>query len=426
MGAKRIVKDYADHLAELSTHDFCPWANRYVYWLKEPVGWFVLATIISVMVGAFLSPLGWTMAAGLFSLLLLGLGFPWLATRTVSCELTPTQRELHEGDQAFLELQVRNRLPLPVAGLSIEGYLSQPVGGNGALDETPVADVRLARVPALSRATFRLPIRPEYRGRYPIVRPRMACAFPFGIWTARREIQLVRSVTVWPLLIPISSEFEVAGAQMAEVGCGSRPTTHGDFFGVRGFRRGDTLKSIHWVQSAKLDSLVVCERGGPQQQPVEVRLSTTRGLGAAPQARENLAWRVRIAASLVDMLNARHLPVRLLIDDRQVSLSNGATARHEAWNALADIPLDPIAEPAVSHATNAVVPNSLASCIAITAQAANGSPLADGLVRVAIEQPRSGLRQLAQQDDSLINLDQDITSQLDRLMMEALRGNQAA
>ncbi|MEM6471796.1 MAG: DUF58 domain-containing protein, partial [Planctomycetota bacterium] len=33
------------------TTDFCPWANRFVYWLKEPVGWFVIATAISVLVG---------------------------------------------------------------------------------------------------------------------------------------------------------------------------------------------------------------------------------------------------------------------------------------------------------------------------------------------------------------------------------------
>ena len=35
--------------ARLLTTDFCPWANRFVFWLKEPVGWFVLATAISVM-----------------------------------------------------------------------------------------------------------------------------------------------------------------------------------------------------------------------------------------------------------------------------------------------------------------------------------------------------------------------------------------
>ena len=66
----------------VANHDFCPWANRYVYWLKEPVGWFLIATLASLLVGAFLSPIGWSVAAGLAAILALGLGFPWLAVRT--------------------------------------------------------------------------------------------------------------------------------------------------------------------------------------------------------------------------------------------------------------------------------------------------------------------------------------------------------
>lgn len=42
------------------TTDFWPWANRFVYWLKEPVGWFVLATAVSIMImiGLYLAPIG--------------------------------------------------------------------------------------------------------------------------------------------------------------------------------------------------------------------------------------------------------------------------------------------------------------------------------------------------------------------------------
>ena len=34
-------------VARFLTTDFCPSANRFVYWLKEPVGWFVLAASVS-------------------------------------------------------------------------------------------------------------------------------------------------------------------------------------------------------------------------------------------------------------------------------------------------------------------------------------------------------------------------------------------
>lgn len=417
---RRIV----NWITHASSHDFCPWANHYVYWLKEPVGWFVLATLTSLLVGAFLSPLGWTVAAGLVAILLLGLGFPWLATRSVTCQVRPVRAELYEREESSLELVVRNRLPIPLAGLRIEGYLSLPPAEQEQDSTSIVANLGLAGVPALSCAKYRLPITPEYRGRYPVEPPWLACAFPFGIWTARRTIKSIKPVVVWPLIIPILSEFEVAGGQLAEVGFGQRATVHGDFLGVRHFQRGDSLKSIHWVQSAKLDSLVVCERGGPQQQPVEIRLSTSRGLGTASAARENLAWRVRVAGSLIDLFTSRHLPFRLLIDDQLQAHAFGVRDGRHAWTVLADVPLDPPARQSETHKpTNTA---ASANCIVISAQSADGSSLTDDLVRVDIQQLSRGFRRHSKSDFCLLNLDQDITSQLNHLLMEALRGNQAA
>ena len=114
-----------DRVYALSNRDFCPWANRYVYWLKEPVGWFALALVASLLVGAFLSPLGWSVAAGLATVIVLGLSFPWLATRCVRCKLRPVDFELRERQDTFLSFSVTNYLPLPITGLRIEGYFSQ-------------------------------------------------------------------------------------------------------------------------------------------------------------------------------------------------------------------------------------------------------------------------------------------------------------
>ena len=124
-----IVRDEPrDHvwLSRVMTTDFCPWANRYVYWLKEPVGWFALALVVSVLVGAFVSPLGWSVGAGLATVIVLGLGFPWLATRCVRCHLQPVDWELQERQESHLSFTVANYLPLPVTGLRVEGYFSEP------------------------------------------------------------------------------------------------------------------------------------------------------------------------------------------------------------------------------------------------------------------------------------------------------------
>ncbi len=128
-------------LAQIVNSDFCPWANGYVYWLKEPVGWFVLAMMASVLVGLFVSPMGWSLAVGLLSLITLGLVFPWLATRCVLCRLRPVNDVLHERQELEFELSVRNYLPVPVVGLVLERFFDAvdvpAAGGTLAVVQAP-------------------------------------------------------------------------------------------------------------------------------------------------------------------------------------------------------------------------------------------------------------------------------------------------
>ncbi len=127
---------YEQFISRLLTTDFCPQLNRYVYWLKEPIGWFALAAVASLLVGAFLSPIGWTLAAGLTALILAGLALPWIAVRFSECRLEPINEEFSEMESNQLLLTVRNRLPIPLWGLMIKGYLQRPLNST-VLSATP-------------------------------------------------------------------------------------------------------------------------------------------------------------------------------------------------------------------------------------------------------------------------------------------------
>jgi uncharacterized protein (DUF58 family) len=421
MAIVREVPSVPSRLSSLLTTDFCPWANRFVYWLKEPVGWFVLAALASILVGAFLSPVGWTLAAGLASVLAFGIGFPWLATRCVWCRVHPVHGELHEREVSYLQLSIRNYLPLPIMGLMVEGYLT----ASFAKDETlglllDMPEAALERIPAFSTATYRLTISAEYRGCYPKQAPKITCSFPFGIWTARREIGDWGPVTVLPLLIPISEELEFAGDQLSELGVGNRASTHGDFLGVRNFRRGDSLKNIHWAQSARQDQFVVCERGGPQNQAIELHLSTTRCQGTITESRENLAWRVRIASSLVELLSARHLPYRLIVDGSFCGLSDSASGRKLVLQQLAEIPLDgQLVLNEQDHTGMDSQKRSGASWIAISRPSDSVSSQPASCVNVEIGLHSKGLRQ-RRNNARLIDLDDDITGQLNGWLSETV------
>jgi len=45
-----------DKTAAVFQHDFCPWANRWVYWLKNPLVGLTVATFTAAFVGAFVNP----------------------------------------------------------------------------------------------------------------------------------------------------------------------------------------------------------------------------------------------------------------------------------------------------------------------------------------------------------------------------------
>jgi uncharacterized protein (DUF58 family) len=184
-------------LSRILTTDFCPWANRFVYWLKEPVGWFALATLISVLIGLYLSPIGWTLAASLTAIMVTGIAWPWIAVRVTQCGLQPGMEAVHEDTACRMVVSVRNRIPIPVWGLAIEGYLDSQAS------DVAKPTVGLACVPPLCCADYSVNVTPSLRGHYPITKPQVTCSFPFGIWTARRELVELKSLTVWPKIYPV-------------------------------------------------------------------------------------------------------------------------------------------------------------------------------------------------------------------------------
>ena len=343
----------SDWLVRFLTSDFCPGFNRYVYWLKEPIGWFVLATAVSGIVGQWFNPVGWTIAAALLATIAVGVAWPWFAVRAVVCELRPEREGVHEGEPCRMIFVVRNRAPIPVWGLAVEGYLDR-IGS-----EVPPT-VGLASVPPLCVADYPVTVTPSIRGRYPIQPPQAVCSFPFGIWTARRPLAAVRPLTVWPRVYPIAGSCPCVGTANADWGEGQRGGQSGDFVGVRPYRRGDSPKQIHWVQSARADRWIVTERGGPQTVDVELTLDVAgrgperpggggstgdrgstgewRSTWSDSEVRESLAWRVRVAASLIVTLRNEGVPLRVRLGDQLLRCGPGTRGNRQLLDALADIP----------------------------------------------------------------------------------------
>ena len=343
-------------LVEGLNYDFCPWANKYVYWLKEPVGWVVIAIGISVLVGLYVSHVGWVLAAAATAILVLGMAWPAIVVFGASCRLAPVRSGVHEEDACDLRLTVRNRLPIPLWGVAIEGYLD--------CDSDNIAPtIALASVPPLSTASYKLPVHPAMRGNYPIIQPKIASSFPLGIWTAHRDLLDVQRLKVWPKVFSINDEKEFFGGKRSEVGVGQLAGDLGDLNGVRPFRQGDRLRNIHWTQSARTEQLIVCERTAPERTAVVINLDAQQlpepGV-STEAARQNIAWRVRIAATVAIHLHAHQIPVTLKVGKRTFAATPGGAGRRAILDILADVPVDgisdlPESEPERAHKTASVI-----------------------------------------------------------------------
>ena len=324
-------------VARLLTTDFCPWANRFVYWLKEPVGWFVLATAVSVMIGLYFAPIGWTLAAALTSVIAVGMVWPAIAVRAVTCSLCPKQKQVHEEDPCELEFTIRNWLPLPLWGLSVEGFLDRSCEH---VDTEKLPTVALAFLRSLTTSTYRFSIQPDFRGCYPDGDATLTCSFPFGIWTAKRKLSDVTPITVWPKVYPITGQAVLQGRNTAEMGEGERSGRAGNFIGIRDYRNGDSLRDVNWIATARYGDLVVTERSAPQSCNVEVIIDVN-----ASEDRERLATRIRVAASVLANLHHSSIALTVRIGKQVIHVMRGRNGFVQMMDALAKVPAEGLGEP---------------------------------------------------------------------------------
>ena len=117
--SQRLQK-MGERLAGVGNHDFCPWANGYVYWLKQPIGWFVVGAFASLLIALFLSPHAWITFGSLVIVMMLGVVWPWAAVRGMRGEIAFDRRRCHEGELVHVRLTIRNAWPVPLWGLAVE------------------------------------------------------------------------------------------------------------------------------------------------------------------------------------------------------------------------------------------------------------------------------------------------------------------
>ncbi len=324
--------------------DFCPSFNRYVYWLKSPFWILMLATGGSALCGLLVNPLVFILTGILVLVATVGVLLPWMAVRGIECAVVFDVSRTRVGEPALVRLQVTNRWPLPVWGLSlIRGFTH---------DATPDGDggVALARVPGWSTVEYSWPFSPRRRGLYPCGTAEVETGFPFGLFHARKPARVDGQLIVWPETarlngIPDSSESPQAEDQF----CNRRAGDSGDMTGTRPFRCGDSLRRVHWAQTARQQTMIVTERQAPAMTSVRVAIDFSEE--AHPEATEDITVErcVQVAASVCESLHRQRSRVELAVGDQVLVAGDAASGFRQVMDTLSVAQRHPLQTPHASR-----------------------------------------------------------------------------
>jgi uncharacterized protein (DUF58 family) len=336
--SRPLAARWLSAIARAGNHDFCPWANRYVYWLKQPVGWFALGVLASGMIGAMVAPQGWVVCGTLAVVMAMGVIWPALAMRGVSGTIQFDRRRCQEEDSVVLTLTISNRWPWPVWGLLVErGFFQddeQATSGGSA----GRAVTALARVPGWSLSSFEFEFTPETRGQYPRMQPELTTGFPFGLWSARQPLAVNRSLLAWPRSTTLAASPMVDG-QLATVAGAlvDRAGDEGDQLSARPYRPGDSLRRVHWIHTAKRDELMVRERQTTARRRVVIELDRQ----AFRQEGNHAAfdWAIRVVASIAREMHSRACDLTCELPGESLAIPTTPQAIQRLLDRLAEIEL---------------------------------------------------------------------------------------
>jgi len=304
--------------------DLCPWARVWIDRRHRPL-WALAGTLMAaVACGVFVRTDALLAAAAVAAVGGVGLVWPALTLLGIRGELHMHDARIREGEPTLVTLRLVSRLPWPAWGIGVE------------LDLGCSAGATVSRIGAWSTASYTWEVRPGCRGEYPVTPPRLVTGFPFGLRVARREVTVGRRLLVWPSILPCTTLADAAETRPVDDIHGPlRIGDGGDMAGTRPFREGDSLRRVHWAQTARLGALVVCEREAPVTTAVRVVFDSDQSVHGCSGPQGTLEWSIRFAASICAAYHAQNARVECCFGHETIAVANGAAGMRRFLDELA-------------------------------------------------------------------------------------------
>ena len=139
------------------------------------------------------------------------------------------------------------------------------------------------------------------RGHFHLEKIQIVSGDPCGLFQVRKTFRIAGEMVIRPQIRPMHDLTAGSGGQLSLTGDG-RPLGHSgmgsDFFGVRPYRPGDEMRSIHWRLSAAKRKLMVREFEASAIDRIVIILDTDAASVGWDPAENNFEALVSLAASI--------------------------------------------------------------------------------------------------------------------------------
>lgn len=237
----------------------------------------------------------------------LGYLVPWLAVRSLSVHTAAGTAEVMEGERALDTLVLHNRSWLPAIAVQVE--LAWVWAGH---QKHTVHAVAFAA--ARSRTQLAGSIAFPCRGDYTLAAVNVTTGFPLGLHTFRRRSSAA-AVHLLVLARPLElGELHVLDRELSsdDGQPSGRAGSSSEFLGLRRYVRGDPVRHIHWMASARAGSLIVRQFAASRSQSLLLVVDfPAPGDAGRPEAAGEAA--VRAAAAVSDRAIAQVKGVRVAL-----------------------------------------------------------------------------------------------------------------
>jgi uncharacterized protein (DUF58 family) len=159
------------------------------------------------------------------------------------------------GDRVDVHYQITNRKRFwPSFAITIT-----EVDRNNAFVQAPLG--YCMHVSARKTQTVMAHMIPRRRGILELHEIRLSCAFPFGFVNRIQYLEHTQKIVVYPRMGKLQRQVLQRAREAATLGTMNSATRggHDEFYGLREYRPGDPMRSIHWRRTARTGQMVIRE-----------------------------------------------------------------------------------------------------------------------------------------------------------------------